>query len=34
MKYGICYCYWSKDWEGSDYPKYIERARRLSLIHI
>ena len=28
MKYGICYCYWSKDWEGSDYPKYIERARR------
>lgn len=28
MKYGICYCYWSKDWEGSDYPKTIEKAKR------
>lgn len=28
MKYGICYCYWSKNWEGNDYPKYIERARK------
>lgn len=28
MKYGICYCYWSKDWEGKDYPNKIERARR------
>ena len=27
MKFGICYCYWSKDWEGNDYPKMIERAR-------
>lgn len=27
MKYGICYCYWSKDWEGTDYPAKIERAR-------
>jgi len=28
MKYGICYCYWNKDWEGTDYPKFIERARK------
>lgn len=28
MKYGICYCYWSKDWEGNDYPQKIERARK------
>lgn len=28
MKFGICYCYWNKDWEGKDYPKYIERARK------
>ncbi len=28
MKFGICYCYYSKDWEGTDYPKYIERARK------
>ncbi len=28
MKYGICYCYWSKDWEGNDYPEKIERARK------
>ena len=28
MKFGICYCYWNKDWEGQDYPKYIERARK------
>ena len=28
MKYGICYCYWSKNWEGTDYPKHIERARK------
>lgn len=27
MKYGICYCYWNKDWEGTDYPQTIERAR-------
>ena len=27
MKYGICYCYWSKDWEGNDYAKTIKRAR-------
>ena len=23
MKYGITYGYWSKDWEGSDYPQKI-----------
>ena len=28
MKFGICYCYWNKDWEGTDYPKFIERARK------
>jgi D-psicose/D-tagatose/L-ribulose 3-epimerase len=28
MKYGICYCYWNKNWEGNDYPKYIERTRK------
>lgn len=28
MKFGICYCYWSKDWEGTDYPQQIERARK------
>lgn len=28
MKFAICYCYWNKDWEGNDYPKYIERARK------
>ena len=28
MKFGICYCYWNKDWEGTDYPEYIERARK------
>ena len=28
MKFGICYCYWNKDWEGNDYPKFIERARK------
>lgn len=28
MKYGMCYCYWNKDWEGTDYPETIERARR------
>ena len=28
MKFGICYCYWNKNWEGNDYPVYIERARR------
>jgi D-psicose/D-tagatose/L-ribulose 3-epimerase len=28
MKYGICYCYWSRDWEGTDYPDKIERARK------
>jgi D-psicose/D-tagatose/L-ribulose 3-epimerase len=28
MKYGICYCYWSRDWEGTDYPVKIERARK------
>ena len=28
MKFGICYCYWNKDGEGKDYPKYIERARK------
>jgi len=28
MKFGICYCYWSKDWEGEDYPRVIERARK------
>jgi len=27
MKFGITYSYWSKDWEGTDYPKAIERAR-------
>lgn len=26
MKYGITYSYWSKDWEGNDYPQKIERA--------
>lgn len=28
MKFGICYCYWNKNWEGEDYPLFIERARR------
>ena len=28
MKFGICYCYWNKNWEGEDYPVFIERARR------
>ena len=28
MKFGICYRYWNKDWEGSDYPVFIERARK------
>jgi len=28
MKFGICYCYWSKNWEGTDYPEHIERARK------
>ena len=28
MKFGICYCYWSKDWEGTDYPQTIARARK------
>lgn len=28
MKFGMCYCYWNKDWEGNDYPVYIERARK------
>lgn len=28
MKFGICYCYWSKNWEGTDYPEMIERARK------
>ena len=28
MKFGICYCYWSKNWEGDDYPQMIERARK------
>lgn len=28
MKFGICYCYWNKNWEGKDYPQYIERARK------
>ena len=28
MKFGICYCYWNKDWEGNDYPEFIERARK------
>lgn len=28
MKWGICYCYWSKDWEGNDYPQMIARARK------
>ncbi len=27
MKFGVTYSYWSKDWEGNDYPKAIERAR-------
>ena len=31
MKYGITYSYWSKDWEGSDYPQKIERARKCGL---
>ena len=31
MKYGICYCYWSKNWEGTDYPQKIERARKCGL---
>ena len=22
MKFGICYCYWNKDWEGKDYQIY------------
>lgn len=28
MKFGICYCYWNKNWEGKDYPQHIERARK------
>ena len=28
MKFGICYCYWNKDWEGNDYPVFVERARK------
>lgn len=28
MKFGMCYCYWSRDWEGTNYPETIERARR------
>lgn len=28
MKFGIAYCYWNKDWEGNDYPRYVERARK------
>ena len=28
MKFGICYCYWHQNWEGEDYPAFIERARR------
>lgn len=28
MKYGITYSFWSKDWEGEDYPQKIERARK------
>lgn len=28
MKFGISYSYWNKDWEGNDYPKFIERARK------
>ena len=28
MKFGICYCYWNQNWEGEDYPVFIERARR------
>ncbi len=31
MKYGITYSYWSKDWEGNDYPEKIERARKCGL---
>ena len=31
MKFGICYCYWSKNWEGDDYPQMIERARKCGL---
>ena len=31
MKYGITYSYWSKDWEGNDYPAKIERARKCGL---
>ena len=31
MKYGITYSYWSKDWEGHDYPQMIERARKCGL---
>ena len=31
MKYGITYSYWGKDWEGSDYPQKIERARKCGL---
>lgn len=27
MKFGISYCYWNKNWEGEDYPRFIERAR-------
>ena len=27
MKFGITYSYWSKNWEGNDYPQAIERAR-------
>ena len=28
MKFGMCYCYWNKNWEGSDYPVFVERARK------
>ena len=28
MKFAVCYCYWNKDWEGNDYPVFIERARK------
>lgn len=31
MKYGITYSYWSKDWEGTDYPKRIEQVRACGL---
>jgi D-psicose/D-tagatose/L-ribulose 3-epimerase len=31
MKYGICNCYWSKDWESADYPQKVERARKCGI---